>query len=1169
LVFRLGALRPVRTAEIQTIDTGTEVVRTVESREGEGTLEFAGTKPAVALRIATAYTHAKDGVVAEWCDFQSCPRPHRHPRMAAATTGWFLFFLERPKAMRRVLLCCAAFLVAIPVRAEWHLQWKRTLPPRAAAWEFTLKADRDSAYQITPAGHLAVVTTEFDGSVRAFGIETGEEKWRFFTNGPIRSAAVAAGDAIVVGSEDGFLYCLEQDGTLRWSVCGGPRERLVLGHERLISAWPVTATPAAHEGKVYFAAGCWPVNGVYHHAVDLKTGTIEWTNSAANYRPYGVMKVEDGVLSVQGYFSGGRYDIKTGAVVSTKPANPAKANDDTSGPRPNFPGARNMAFHRVREADGLRDAFVSTSHGEILYYRESPTQAVTHEPVPPAQVAAGAAPQKIDIDAGYAILVNPSLATIAAAVQKPDLHVIALVEQAAAARELRTAAEVHGLYEGRRLSIRSGPIVDGLLPPYIANYVSCTEQHVPALQECVRPYGGIMSAGSMTTRRHGPLPGADDWRQEFHDAANTLAARDTRIKTPLGTLWYGGDAADARFYFDSDVDHQSGDGINPQPVGPRIVDGRMILQGPGLLGAFDIYTGRRLWEAKLPLMYRFGGPSGGLGIHSKKHARPWEYPPAVAAEVPVTQHCRASGFNMIALPDGVFVAAQRHILRFDPETGRQLSAWPVPALEEPGLFWGGLHAEGNVLVASLFREQMMIDCQAGFDGQGGDFGGDRMPMSHLVAIDTTTGDVLWTRKATWGFLNRSGVALSGNRVFALDACNEVVMAKLRAAGRRLPDERPSIVALDLKTGKQVWKRDMDVLIRGLVYSAPRDLLLAANRHYTPWKDGGWNKGLKGAAGQMRAIKAADGATAWETDAAAFFDPHIVLDDLIIDRQGVSYDLRTGARHRRASLLTGEPEEWNFQKGGCNHLIACDTMVTWRCAVYDLAGQAGTLPLAGMDAGCTPTLMPAGGLLNIPNFGTHHKRNRMTAMALVHVPENVAWTKYDAGALKNPTTPAAIKKVGFHLGARGDRVASDGTLWLAVGPRTGGVRIAPTTVTWFEIPRGDVPSLVGTTGAAGITEIAVPLAVGGKPAQGKDEKTTCDVTLTFVEPEHTEAGKRVFSVSVAGKEVVKDLDIAKDAGGPRRIVTRTIQGVEADGVLLIRLVPSVGEPVLSGVEIRAR
>jgi hypothetical protein len=377
-----------------------------------------------------------------------------------------------------------------------------------------------------------------------------------------------------------------------------------------------------------------------------------------------------------------------------------------------------------------------------------------------------------------------------------------------------------------------------------------------------------------------------------------------------------------------------------------------------------------------------------------------------------------------------------------------------------------------------------------------------------------------------------------------------------------------MLALDLKTGKEIWQQDMDVLIRGLVYSAPRDLLLAANRHYTPWKDGGWVKGAKGVAGRMRAFKAADGETVWETDAAAFFDPHIVLDDLIIDRQGVTYDLRTGARHRRTSPLTGEPEEWGFRKDGCNHLIACDTMVTWRCAVYDLAGQAGTLPLAGMDAGCTPTLVPAGGLLNIPNFGTHHKRNRMTAMALVHVPENTAWTRFEMAAQKNAAA-APIKKAGFDLGAPGDRVAEDGTLWLAVGPRSRGVQVAPQTTTWFEIPRGEGPSFVDTTGAAGITDISIPLVVGDKAKQGGGAKMTVDVILTFVEPENVEAGKRVFSVSVAGQEAVKDLDIAKEAGGPRRMIARTIQGVEADGVLPIRLTASVGEPVLCGVEIRTR
>lgn len=138
--------------------------------------------------------------------------------------------------MRRTLLCCALLVIAMPARAEWHLRWKQTLPPRVAAWQFTPKMDRDAAYEITPVGSLAVVTTEFDGSVRAFDTASGREQWRFHTNGPIRSAPVAADDAIVVGSEDGFLYCLERDGRLRWSVCGGPRERLVLGHDRLISA---------------------------------------------------------------------------------------------------------------------------------------------------------------------------------------------------------------------------------------------------------------------------------------------------------------------------------------------------------------------------------------------------------------------------------------------------------------------------------------------------------------------------------------------------------------------------------------------------------------------------------------------------------------------------------------------------------------------------------------------------------------------------------------------------------------------------------------------------------------------------------------------------------------------------------------------------------------------
>lgn len=63
LVLRVGALGPVLTAEIKTVDKGKEGVRTVEYREGKGTLEIGGKQLAVTPRITIAYTTSKDGPI--------------------------------------------------------------------------------------------------------------------------------------------------------------------------------------------------------------------------------------------------------------------------------------------------------------------------------------------------------------------------------------------------------------------------------------------------------------------------------------------------------------------------------------------------------------------------------------------------------------------------------------------------------------------------------------------------------------------------------------------------------------------------------------------------------------------------------------------------------------------------------------------------------------------------------------------------------------------------------------------------------------------------------------------------------------------------------------------------------------------------------------------------
>ena len=92
-----------------------------------------------------------------------------------------------------------------------------------------------------------------------------------------------------------------------------------------------------------------------------------------------------------------------------------------------------------------------------------------------------------------------------------------------------------------------------------------------------RPYGGIaitQAVGAMkVTKRIGGPKGSADWTHEFHDAANTLYSPDNLVKAPLGLLWYGGPAGATKYYFDGNVDHQSGHGINPQPVpAPRHSD---------------------------------------------------------------------------------------------------------------------------------------------------------------------------------------------------------------------------------------------------------------------------------------------------------------------------------------------------------------------------------------------------------------------------------------------------------------------------------------------------------------------------------------------------------------------------------------------------------------------
>jgi outer membrane protein assembly factor BamB len=160
-----------------------------------------------------------------------------------------------------------------------HLHWVRHLPPLTPAWPDQPLMQFDAAYSPVVLGNTLFVGSSRDDSVTALDTDTGAERWKFFTDGPVRFAPAAWEGRVYAASDDGYLYCLDAArGTLLWKFRGGPSDRKVLGNGRLISTWPARGGPVVADGKVYFAAGIWPFMGIFLHALDARSGEVVRTN---------------------------------------------------------------------------------------------------------------------------------------------------------------------------------------------------------------------------------------------------------------------------------------------------------------------------------------------------------------------------------------------------------------------------------------------------------------------------------------------------------------------------------------------------------------------------------------------------------------------------------------------------------------------------------------------------------------------------------------------------------------------------------------------------------------------------------------------------------------------------------------------------------------------------
>jgi outer membrane protein assembly factor BamB len=855
---------------------------------------------------------------------------------------------------------------------------------------------------------------------------------------------------------------------------------------------------------------------------------------------------------------------------------------DVTGPkgerRPTWIRAVEGTVHHMLAAD--RKLFVVTEEGRIHCFgtpRPGSSGKVRHSLPIAAPLATPEGPdpcstlveelrREQDFRHGYGLALGIASGRLIAEVLRiPDLPLVVLDGSAEKVDLLRQRCDQAGLY-GVRLAAHVGEISTTSLPPYFASLIVCENPVAAGIEpgdreviermfQALRPYGGMAvfpssreqheaiaslvadadgleqarlswKDGITRLTREGALPGSDDWSHQYANAAQTAISRDKLVKAPLGVLWFGGPSHEG-------ILPRHGHGPSPQVAG-----GRLFIEGPDMLRAVDVYTGRVIWERDLP----------GFGTYYNKTAHF-----AGAGEI---------GSNYVSLPDRIYAVHDTRIVELDAATGKTLKSLTLDEERPEGErapYWGYIGVRNDCLIATSSPVEVIV--HKGTNNMKPKPEPKKQPdflemlrehryasgSRRLIVHDRHTGKLLWKRDAAFVF-RHNNIAVSDNTVFCIDAFSKGQLPDSKAVIGK-SNALPTLHALDLTTGRELWTTTANVFGTFLNYSAEHDILLQAGSRY--------RDRAKDEVGQgMVAYRGRTGEVIWENLEVNYGGPCLLWHDRVITNGDGGFAL---------DLLTGKKTGWSYhRKYGCNTAVGSEHLLTFRSGAagfYDMADDGGTGNFGGFRSSCTANLIAANGVLNAPDYTrtcTCAYQNQ-TSLALVHMPEAEFWT---FGAKNSPG------RIGINFGAPGDRRDSEGTLWTDF-PSVGGpsdevgIAVQPADVGTYRVHssaiNGGGMKWVVASGLIGASSIELP-ADGDRPWR---------VRLFFAEPdESTQPGERMMHVSLQGRPVLKSFDVVKEAGGPRRPLSREFEATPKNGAITIGFTGLGSRPTLiSGVEIK--
>lgn len=134
------------------------------------------------------------------------------------------------------------------------------------------------------AGGAVFVADKESHRVVCLDAETGKIRWSFaapaVVDSPpslvVGSAAGSHGLLCIFGCLDGYVYCLDQQGSPVWRFRAAPIEQMVMANNRPTSKWPVSGAVLVQDGAVYCAAGrsSFLDGGIQLYALEPATGKL-------------------------------------------------------------------------------------------------------------------------------------------------------------------------------------------------------------------------------------------------------------------------------------------------------------------------------------------------------------------------------------------------------------------------------------------------------------------------------------------------------------------------------------------------------------------------------------------------------------------------------------------------------------------------------------------------------------------------------------------------------------------------------------------------------------------------------------------------------------------------------------------------------------------------------